>query len=140
MRYFLDGNNLMGTVFRTAAAEDTRKKLFIYLQRKKLPKQTTVVFDGPPFKGAVEKGPLRILFSGTGKADEMILSRISRGDILVTRDRELQSRARVRGAKLLETEDFLAGIERKGTEGEKPARENDIEGWLKAFGEGENGK
>jgi len=140
MRYFLDGNNLMGAVFRTAGGEDARERLFVYLQRKKLPKQTTVVFDGPPFKSAVENGPLRMLFSGARKADEMILSRISKGDVLVTRDRDLQSRARVRGAKLLETEDFLASIERKNTEGEKPARENDIEGWLKAFGEGGDGK
>jgi len=134
MRYFLDGNNLTGSVFKNAGSEGSREQLFIYLQRKKLPKQTTIVFDGVPFRTAVNKGSLRMVFSERGSADDLILSQIKKGDIVVTRDRELQSRARVRGAKILEPADFFRKVEPKGGGLEKPLQENDVEGWLKTFG------
>jgi hypothetical protein len=140
MRYYLDGNNLAGVIFGNADSEGTREQLFILLQRKKLPKSTTIVFDGHPFKSAVENGPLRIVFSQKKKADEVILSQIKRGDILVTRDRELQSSARVRGAKIIEPSEFLSKIEPKKTGGEKPLYENNIDEWLKIFAEKNNEK
>jgi hypothetical protein len=134
MRYYVDGNNLAGLIFRSSS-EGVREKLFHLLQRKKLPKSTTIVFDGYPFGNSAGKGSRGILFSQKEKADDVIVSKLVRGDFVVTNDRELQSRAKVRGAKIAELAEFLSKIEPKDTSGEKPLRENDIEEWLRIFSE-----
>lgn len=135
MRYFLDGNNLAGAWFKSAGKEGSGEHLLIFLQRHKLPKDTTVVFDGARPRPSVEKGALKVIFSGRRTADETILDRIGKGDIVVTRDRELQSRAKVRRAGYMEPEEFLDKIRPKEGGAEKPLKEDDIEGWMKVFGE-----
>lgn len=135
MRYFLDGNNLAGAWFKSAGAEGSGEHLLIFLQRQKLPKETTIVFDGACVRSSVEKGALKVIYSGRRTADEVILERIGRGDVVVTRDRELQSKAKVRRAGFLEPGEFLEKIRPKDGGAEKPLREDDIEGWMKIFGE-----
>ena len=139
MRFYIDGNNMAGAVFGSGGGEVPRERIFLFLQGKKLPKQTTIVFDGPPFRTAVTGGPLRMIFSGNRSADELILSKLTSGDIVVTNDNELASRARVRSAGALSVSGFMTKIEPKAGNHEKPVRENDIEGWMKIFSEPEDG-
>ena len=139
MRFYIDGNNMAGAVFGTRGGEAPRERIFLFLQGRRLPKETTIVFDGPPFRTEVTGGRLRMIFSGNRSADELILSKLTKGDVVVTNDNELGSRARVRSASAMSVKDFMVKIEPKEVNREKPAREEDIEGWMKVFSEPEDG-
>jgi hypothetical protein len=66
----------------------------------------TVVFDGPPPSGAPSReslGSATVVYSGSTSADDVIIDRLPAGRdaaqwVVVTNDRELEHRARRRGA------------------------------------------
>lgn len=138
MRYFIDGNNLGLYLFREKGVGDVRVKVLNFLISRKIPKMTTVVFDGYNFRSENEKGSVSIIFSKKRKADEVIIERICRGDIIVTNDRELQSRCRTKGAKIVEIASFISNAESRLETKEKPIYEPDVEGWMKIFSKGKN--
>jgi len=96
-----------------------------------------VVFDGVRPEGIGFAADT--VFSGPGRsADEVILSRLResadpRGVIVVTHDRSLADRCRALGARIESPRDFRARLSAGGS-GEKPAREDDVKGWLETFG------
>lgn len=139
MRYFIDGNNLGMYLFRVKEEDDVRAKVLNFLLNHKIQKMTTVVFDGFNFCSENEKGLLSVIFSKKRSADEVIVEKICKGDIVITNDRELQSKCRAKGAKVLEIQSFIATTEPKLPTKEKPDYETDIEGWMKIFKEGKNG-
>jgi hypothetical protein len=78
------------------------------------------------------------LFSGARSADEVILSRLReaadpRGFVVVTHDRSLADKCRALGARIESPRDFRSRLQ-GGAGGEKPAREDDVDGWLETFG------
>ena len=113
-----------------------------------------MVFDGGPLRGdrpQQELGPVSIRVPPSGRdADSVIRALVDSAPtpqdlIVVSSDKALYSYARTRGARVLRTHEWNA-LERQALagalarrvvaqEGEKPEREDDIEGWLKTFGE-----
>lgn len=138
MRYFIDGNNLGLYLFRDEDSGDVRVKVLNFLISRKIPKMTIIVFDGFNFRSENEKGSVSIMFSKKRKADEVITERICRGDIIVTNDRELQSKCRTKGAKIMECASFISNTESRLEIKEKPIYEPDVEGWMKIFSKGKN--
>lgn len=134
MRYFVDGNNLGHFLFGKKSNEDIYNKTINFLLTKRIPSDTTVVFDGFATLTENEKGRLKVLFSKKRKADEVIIEKISKGDVVVTNDIDLQRKCRLKRAKVLDIHSFMSStIERKVEDNEKPLKEDDIEGWLKKF-------
>jgi hypothetical protein len=109
--------------------------------------RAVLVFDGPPLRGDFESqelGPVTIRVPGPGRdADGAIRDLVDRAAqprdlIVVTSDKALYSYARTRGASVLRAHEWNA-LEREaapaaGAPGEKPEREDDVEGWLRRFG------
>jgi hypothetical protein len=112
--------------------------------------RATVVFDGHPLRpdmAAQDLGPvaLRVPPSG-GDADTVIRELLDLAPrpaewVVVTSDKALFSYAKTCGAAVLRAHEWnalerraSAGTERGGDR-EKPEREDDIEGWLKTFGD-----
>jgi predicted RNA-binding protein with PIN domain len=113
-----------------------------------------VVFDGGPLRAdrpRQELGAVSVRVPPAGQdADSVIRALVDSAPspqdlIVVSSDKALYSYARTRGARVLRTHEWNA-LERhaqSGTAptqkglagGEKPEREDDIEGWLKTFGE-----
>ncbi|MCX7830322.1 MAG: hypothetical protein N2445_04605 [Acidobacteria bacterium] len=136
MKYFIDGNNLGLFLFKEKKGADARSAILNFLLTRKIPKASIIVFDGFPFCSESDKGQLSIIFSKKRKADEIILEKIKRGDIIVSNDRELQYKCKTKGAKICDLNTFLSKSEMKIVKSEKPHLENDIEGWMKIFSEG----
>ncbi len=133
MKYFVDGNNLGLFLFREKSGVDLRSKILNFLLTRKIPNGTTIVFDGFPPLTENEKGKLAVIYSRKRKADEIIIERVKKGDFVVTNDRELQSKCRLKGAKIVDLSAFVSKTEIKRIDNEKPVKENDIEGWKKVF-------
>lgn len=134
---FLDGNNVAGALGLRGPG-DVRVALLNRLLGFRLPRPTVVVFDGPPapeLSGGAG-GALRVLFSGTRSADDLIAERVRPGDRVVTRDHGLALRARDRQAKPVSPGDFLRSLQpaRRSVPGEKPEPGGDIEAWMAVFG------
>ncbi|MGB9598787.1 MAG: NYN domain-containing protein [Minisyncoccales bacterium] len=138
MRYFIDGNNLGLYLYKEKHGCDVRAKVLNFLSSKKIPKMITVVFDGFNFRSENEKGSISIIFSKKRKADEVIIEKICKGDIVVTNDRELQSKCRTKGAIIVEIASFISNVQSKLETKEKPIYEPDVEGWMKIFSKGKN--
>ncbi len=139
MTCYIDGNNLIGGG-RGGRGEDARPLLLNRLLSLRLPRPCVIVFDGPPFSeggGMDGHGAFRLLFSGGRSADDVIAERLRKGDVVVTRDRELGLRARDRQARAVAPKEFLEGLRplRFGpSSGEKPEPGGDISEWLAIFG------
>jgi predicted RNA-binding protein with PIN domain len=139
MPRLVDGDNLLGTwPGRSRAAADKRalaREIDAFTRRDGRP--CVVVFDGVRPEGIGFAADT--VFSGPGRsADEVILSRLResadpRGVIVVTHDRSLADRCRALGARIESPRDFRARLSAGGS-GEKPAREDDVKGWLETFG------
>ena len=139
MPRLVDGDNLLGTwPGRSRAAADKRalaREIDAFTRRDG--RTCVVVFDGARPEGVGFAADT--VFSGPGRsADEVILSRLKesadpRGVIVVTHDRSLADRCRALGARIDSPRDFRARLTGGGS-GEKPAREDDVKGWLETFG------
>jgi hypothetical protein len=139
MPRLVDGDNLLGTwPGRSRAAEDKRalaREVDAFTRREK--RSCTVVFDGARPEGVAFAADT--VFSGPGRsADDVILSLLReaadpRGFVVVTHDRSLADRCRALGARIESPRAFRARLAGSGA-GEKPAREDDVDGWLATFG------
>ena len=150
MPYLFDGNNLMGSWGKAKGGGDRRPEVIRRVARfcRLRGARATVVFDGRPSRADVSEqhlGAISIRFPPAGQdADSVIRSLVEEarhpGDlIVVTSDKPLYSYVRGLGAQILRAHEWNA-MERRvsaGAEssaGEKPDREDDVEGWLKRFG------
>ncbi|MCX7973490.1 MAG: NYN domain-containing protein [Candidatus Aminicenantes bacterium] len=123
MPYLIDGNNLIGHISKFNQG-DSRSRFDLmgqlYLFQRATRKRLIVIFDGPADQELLEECRLwpkfELLFPRPGeKADDLILNylqktRQPRTIILVTSDRELQSIGRLRGAKLMTSQEFARQI------------------------------
>ncbi len=148
MPYLVDGNNLMAqTVGWHRDKSSARKRLirelarFVAIRRASL----KVVFDGSPedeFPEGNRYKSVQVFYARPGSdADSRILELVdgssSRRDIVVvTSDRALGSRARGRGAQVIQSGKFKAMLEEALLHGrEKPGDQApvDVDEWLRFF-------
>jgi predicted RNA-binding protein with PIN domain len=161
--YLIDGNNLLGSWGGPAVRGDGRsevvRRVSDFCRAKGA--RATIVFDGSPFRpelGAGQDfGRVSLRFPEQGRdADSVIRDIIDAAArpadiLLVSSDKALYSYARTRGASALRAQEWNAlarGAALPGRrprahgrsagngasgDSDKPARENDIEGWLKRF-------
>jgi predicted RNA-binding protein with PIN domain len=109
--------------------------------------RATVVFDGPPLRpdlAAQDLGPVSVRVPPRGQdADTVIRELVERAPraaevIVVTSDKALFSYCRTLGAGVLRAHEWNNEERRVAKAalpgGEKPEREDDVEGWLRRFG------
>ena len=116
MPYLLDGNNLIGSVRRTARpSEQDRDALIAELadRLRRTRARATLFFDGPAGERSRSLGSLTIRTPSGGSADDAILREVAassspRECVVVTADRELARRAREAGGRVLPPDEFFA--------------------------------
>ncbi len=155
MPYLIDGNNLLGSWGGPAIRGDGRVEVVRRVAEfcRARGAQGILVFDGAPFRpelGDQALGRVTVRFPAEGRdADSVIRDVLDRAArpaeiVVVTSDRALYSYARTRGASVLRAHEWNALARgatpaphrRRGasaTQGDKPERETDIEGWLRRF-------
>ena len=154
MPYVIDGNNLLGSWGGPQGRDDRRaevvRRVAAFLRAKGA--RATLVFDGHPLRPDMETqdlGPLRLRVPPQGTdADTIIREIVDTSDrpaelIVVTSDKALYSYVKTAGATVLRAHEWNA-LERRlvprggasSSGGEKPDREDDVDGWLKRFGGG----
>ena len=151
MPYLIDGNNLLGTWGGPTADDDRRgevvRRVAAFCRARGA--RATIVFDGHPLRPDMEMqdlGPvsLRVPPKGTD-ADTVIRELLDRAPraadlIVVTSDKALYSYAKTMGASVLRAHEWndlarrLAAGTPRTAGGEKPEKEDDVDGWLKRFG------
>jgi len=150
--YLVDGNNLLGSWGRIRGAGDRRpevvRRVAAFCRARNA--RAILVFDGAPLRAdapASELGRVSLRFPPPGgDADGVIRGLVGSAArpgelIVVTSDKALYSWCRTRGAAVLRAHEWnrLEQRLRAGNAGpedaEKPEREDDVEGWLKIFGE-----
>jgi predicted RNA-binding protein with PIN domain len=157
--YVIDGNNLLGSWGGPSADDDRRSEVVRRVAAfcRARGARATLVFDGHPLRpdmAAQDLGPLRLRVPAAGTdADTLIREIVDTTErpselIVVTSDKALYSYAKTAGASVLRAHEWNAierrlgrapspgeGSSRSGSSaGEKPDREDDVEGWLKRFG------
>jgi predicted RNA-binding protein with PIN domain len=153
MPYVIDGNNLLGSWGGPQGQDDRRaevvRRVAAFCRARGA--KATLVFDGHPLRPDMEAqdlGPLRLRVPPPGvDADTVIRELIDTAPraaelVVVTSDKALYSYAKTAGASVLRAHEWNA-LERRlvrpaeSSAGEKPDREEDVEGWLRRFGGGE---
>jgi predicted RNA-binding protein with PIN domain len=151
MPYLIDGNNLLGSWGGRAAGGrgEVLRRVAAFCRARG--SRAVLVFDGRPMRDewpTQTLGPVEIRFPEPGQdADTLIRALVDRSPrpgelIVVTSDKALYSYVRTRGAAVMRAHEWNRlerSTPRAATEGdsEKPAREDDIEGWLRRFGGGD---
>jgi predicted RNA-binding protein with PIN domain len=150
MPYLIDGNNLLGSWGGPRGEDDRRadvvRRVAAFCRARNV--KATVVFDGHPLRPEMavqDLGPLTVRVPPPGgDADTVIRELVERAPrpsevVVVTSDKALYSYVKTRGAAVMRAHEWNAlerqlasGREREG--GEKPEREDDVEGWLRRFG------
>jgi predicted RNA-binding protein with PIN domain len=112
--------------------------------------KATIVFDGPPLRNDLasqDLGPVSVRVPPMGQdADTVIRELVERAArpaevIVVTSDKALYSYCRTLGAAVLRAHEWNNEERRVGKAkapapgAEKPEREDDVEGWLRRFGD-----
>jgi predicted RNA-binding protein with PIN domain len=151
MPYVIDGNNLLGSWGGPKGQDDRRaevvRRVAAFCRARGA--KATLVFDGHPLRPdmeAQELGPLRLRVPPPGgDADTVIRELIDTAEraadlVVVTSDKALYSYAKTAGASVLRAHEWNA-LERRlvrpdeaSSGGEKPDKEDDVEGWLRRFG------
>jgi len=146
MPYLVDGNNLLGSW--EGAARRGWASGGDAARRGVLPAPARPRHDrlrrraAAPDRSAQQIGPVAIRVPAEGQdADSVIRSIIDRAErprewIVVTSDKPLYSYVRTRGASVLRAHEWNALASQAGrsvTQGDKPERETDVEGWLDVF-------
>jgi predicted RNA-binding protein with PIN domain len=150
MPYLIDGNNLLGSWGGPRQDDDRRaetvRRVAAFCRARGA--RATLVFDGAPLRPELanqELGPLSLRVPPQGQdADDVIRDLIERAErpadwIVVTSDKALYSYVKTLGAAVLRAHEWNALEKRlvgrsEPAGGEKPEREDDIEGWLRRFG------
>lgn len=145
MPYLLDGNNLIGSVRRTARPSDQDRDALIGELADRLRRtraRAILFFDGPAGDRVRSLGNLTIRTPSGGSADDAILREVAassspRECIVVTADRGLARRARDAGARVLSPEEFFgrfgASSTRSDPDREDPAAKESVEEWMRYF-------
>lgn len=148
MPLLIDGHNLIGRLpdLRLDDPDDEAKlvaRLRAYCARTR--KRATVVFDhGLPGGRSWELsgGGVEVIFASTGHTADGILrerirqARDPRGLMVVTSDREISAAARVRGARVMRSEEFVAHLRAPRTavvEQDVQLSAEEVEEWLRVF-------
>jgi predicted RNA-binding protein with PIN domain len=148
MPYLIDGNNLLGSWGGPTPGNDRRdevvRRVAAFCRAKRV--RATICFDGHPLRAdhvVQDLGPVTVRVPEPGEDADTLIRRLleqsprPREYTVVTSDKALGSAARLLGATVLRAHEFNA-VERKlepaSPGGEKPEREDDVEGWLKTFG------
>jgi predicted RNA-binding protein with PIN domain len=145
--YLLDGNNLIGSVRRTARpSEQDRDALVAEIadRLRRTRARAILFFDGPAGERSRELGSLSIRTPSTAgsSADDAILREIAaarspRDCIVVTADRELARRARDAGARVATPEDFFARFGAAspggGSDRDAASTTQSVEEWMRYF-------
>jgi predicted RNA-binding protein with PIN domain len=151
--YLIDGNNLLGSWGGPAVAggrEEALRRVAAFCRARGA--RAILVFDGAPFRselGAQELGAVSLRFPAPGQdADSLIRAIVEASArpaelIVVTSDKALYSYVKTRGAPVLRAHEWNRLESRRparvrsraasATASEKPAREDDVEGWLRRF-------
>lgn len=152
MPYLVDGNNLLGSWGRTGGPGDRRlevvRRVAAFCRARSA--RAILVFDGAPFRSDVEApelGRVSLRFPAPGGDADGVIRRLVAdarrpGElIVVSSDKALYSWCRTHGTRVLRAHEWNR-LERRLRAGstepegaEKPEREDDVEGWLRIFGE-----
>ena len=149
MPYLIDGNNLLGSWGGPSVGNDRRhevvRRVAAFCRARGA--KATLVFDGHPLRAdlaAQDLGPLSLRVPPPGQdADTVIRELLDRAArpaelVVVTSDKALYSYVKTLGAVVLRAHEWNQ-LERRVVARpagpEKPEREEDVEGWLKVFGE-----
>ena len=156
MPYLIDGNNLLGSWGGPSREDDRRgevvRRVAAFCRARNV--RATIVFDGHPLRpdmASQELGPVSLRVPPQGEdADSVIRDLVERAArptelIVVTSDKALYSYVKTLGARVLRAHEWNAEERRLGSSprsaraacSEKPEREDDVEGWLRRFGETE---
>lgn len=149
MPYFLDGNNLIGLVRRTArpSAEDRSALIAEIAGRlRRTRARATIFFDGPAGERMASLGSLTIRVPPGGSADDAIVREVERAAapgeaVIVTADRGLARRCRDAGAKVCSPDEFFSRFGADAAApaaGREPAGKVDVEEWMRYFGDETN--
>ena len=150
MPYVIDGNNLLGSWGGPTQEDDRRaevvRRVAAFCRARGA--KATLVFDGHPLRPDMEAqdlGPLRLRVPPHGQDADTVIREIIDGTaraselVIVTSDKALYSYAKTAGASVLRAHEWNA-IERRivkdapSSSGEKPEKEDDVDGWLRRFG------
>ena len=140
MPIIVDGDNLLGTWPGRKRSDAERRHLAMQLSRlaAREGRRVVTLFDGSPPPGTSFGSDVQ--FSGPGRtADQLILEFLRRqedrrGWIVVTSDRSLGDQCRYLGARPERCDLFRRRL--RGDAGrEKPEREEEMDYWLKQFGD-----
>ncbi len=147
MPYFLDGNNLIGAVRRTARpGPDDRHALVAEIAERlrRTRARATIFFDGPRGDRTTSLGPLSVRVADGETADDAIVRAIAGSKApgeatVVTADRGLAARVRDAGGKVLSPEAFFSRFG-AGVAAAAPQREPkvDVEEWSRYFADERN--
>ena len=151
----VDGHNLIGRTpgLSLSREEGSREEVLRRIAAAKGSggERVVVVFDGNRPGSAKEQGfgGVRVVYAPAGRsADEEILRRVAGGNpravTVVTSDRQLAERARGLGARGESCEAFWARLRRPrpprgGVGDDPPVPDEDVEEWLRVFGDPPDG-
>ena len=113
MPYIVDGSNLLGARRADASAKRSLVKALAQFARARRTK-VTCTFDGnEPEHFAAHLGGVKVAFSGTRPADELIAKQVASGSgwKVVTSDRALASRIKRREVEIVSASLFLRELE-----------------------------
>ncbi len=152
MPFLVDGSNLAGAARDRRLGlprdeQDLVRRLADFAEARRT--SLRVIFDGPAAgRGGAGRarraGRVSVLYSGSGRiADDVIVDLVSSNRspsdlIVVTSDRDLRSRVRAAGGRVMGCAEFSETLKRVGetrTQDEKPLP-GDIEDWVQYFQKG----
>jgi predicted RNA-binding protein with PIN domain len=144
MPYWFDGNNLIGKSAAELKSDFSLRRAFLQ-QLAAFHRQRgghfLVFFDGDDPDRAVPPQGVQVRYSAPESTDDVMLRRLrdSRRPaeiIVVTNDRELRTRCRNAGAKVMIWDEFMSAMKRPA-----PARASaekseavDVDDWMRYFG------
>lgn len=152
MPYLIDGHNLIPKIGLQLSNPDDELELVQILQEfaRMKRQQVEVYFDGAPSASAGTRklGAIKAHFILLGtSADSAMRARLNnmaksaKNWTVVSSDREVQNSAKVNGAKVISSEEFvkllqqtLNAVNQKNRE-EKSISAKEVEEWLKLFGQ-----
>lgn len=150
MPYLIDGNNLWGSLGGPSQVREGRAIVLSMVAAFCRAKGASAIllFDGAPERdGEPEQhfGAVTVRYPPRGEDADSVVRRIIDGAsnpasfVVVTSDKSLYSYCRTRGARALQAHEWK-DLARKAAQpeqpgGEKPLVEDDVEGWLKRFGQ-----
>jgi len=146
MPYLFDGNNLIGKSSTESGRNPQIQRAFLSNlsgYKKSGGGRFLVYFDGDDADRSIPPPGIRIRFSSPLSADDAIIQRLREirrpsEVIVVTNDRNLQSRCRNAGAKIMDWKQFLSAMKSRNVR-KSPVRktnetEVDVEDWMEYFG------